>query len=57
MLTLNWIDKDKVVNHAAVVPFLVLEHKYHFDDTSGNKIYQPNNKSCYHDRRRDYDQQ
>jgi methyl coenzyme M reductase subunit D len=28
MPTLNWIGKDKVVNHATSVPFHVLEHKY-----------------------------
>ena len=29
--TLNWIGKDKVVNHANDVPFHVLERKYSFD--------------------------
>src|SRR5690554_844777 len=30
MPTLNWIGKDKVVNHHRDVPFKVLEHKYGF---------------------------
>ena len=38
MPTLNWIGKDKVVNHAATVPFHVLEHKYNFGGESENKI-------------------
>ena len=38
MPTLNWIGKDKVVNHAAAVPFHVLEHKYNFGGESENKI-------------------
>ena len=52
MPTLNWIGKDKVVNHHAEVPFRVLEHKYGFrgdntNDTSethsGNKIIHGDN--------------
>ncbi|KYG84200.1 hypothetical protein AWW67_03565 [Roseivirga seohaensis] len=31
MPTLNWIGKEKVVNHHRDVPFRVLEHKYHFE--------------------------
>lgn len=31
MPTLNWIGKDKVVNHHLEVPFHVLERKYSFD--------------------------
>ena len=31
MPTLNWIGKDKVVNHANDVPFHVLERKFSFD--------------------------
>ena len=30
MPTLNWIGKDKVVNHHLDVPFYTLEHKYGF---------------------------
>lgn len=52
MPTLNWIGKDKVVNHHMEVPFRVLEHKYGFrgdnpTDTSethcGNKIIHGDN--------------
>ena len=32
MPTLNWIGKDKVVNHHQEVPYRVLEHKYGFRD-------------------------
>ena len=32
MPTLNWIGKDKVVNHHLEVPFRVLERKYSFDE-------------------------
>ncbi len=30
MPTLNWIGKEKIVNHHQDVPFRVLEHKYTF---------------------------
>ena len=52
MPTLNWIGKDKVINHHTDVPFRVLEHKYGFrgdnpNDTSethsGNKIIHGDN--------------
>lgn len=52
MPTLNWIGKDKVINHHAEVPFRVLEHKYGYrgdnlSDTSethsGNKIIHGDN--------------
>ena len=32
MPTLEWIGKDKVVNHHLEVPFRVLERKYSFDE-------------------------
>ena len=32
MPTLEWIGKDKVVNHHLDVPFRVLERKYSFDE-------------------------
>lgn len=35
MPTLNWIGKDKVVNHHQDVPYRVLDHKYHFDAELG----------------------
>ena len=43
MPTLNWIGKDKVVNHSAAVPFHVLEHKYNFGGKSENKIIHGDN--------------
>ena len=52
MPTLNWIGKDKVVNHHLEVPYRVLEHKYgsRSDDVndksethSGNKIIHGDN--------------
>lgn len=30
MLTLNWIGKNKVVDHHLEVPFYTLDHKYGF---------------------------
>ncbi|WMN12101.1 site-specific DNA-methyltransferase [Marivirga salinae] len=35
MPTLNWIGKEKVVNHHRDVPFRVLEHQYHFSAEKG----------------------
>jgi DNA modification methylase len=52
MPTLNWIGKEKVINHHRDVPFRILEHKYGFNDTegetqtpinSGNKIIHGDN--------------
>ena len=43
MPTLNWIGKDKVVNHANAVPFHVLEYKYNFGGESENKIIHGDN--------------
>ena len=37
MPTLNWIGKDKVVNHHQDVPFKVLEHKYGFTAEKGEQ--------------------
>ena len=37
MPTLNWIGKDKVVNHHHDVPFRVLDHKYGFTDKKGEQ--------------------
>ena len=34
MPTLNWIGKDKVINHHLDVPFKVLDHSYHFSSSS-----------------------
>lgn len=52
MPTLNWIGKDKVVNHHRDVPFKILEHQYGFSaekgkqenpTDSGNKIIHGDN--------------
>lgn len=51
MPTLNWIGKEKVINHHIEVPFRVLEHSYGFADgkqtnketESGNKIIHGDN--------------
>ena len=36
MPTLNWIGKEKVVNHHLEVPYRVLEHKYTFRAAGNN---------------------
>lgn len=36
MPTLNWIGKDKVVNHHLDVPFYTLEHQYGFRASDEN---------------------
>lgn len=41
MPTLNWIGKDKVVNHHQDVPFRILKHKYGFAE-DGKKDYKIN---------------
>ena len=52
MPTLNWIGKEKVINHHRDVPFKILEHKYSFSAengeseepvNSGNKIIHGDN--------------
>jgi adenine-specific DNA-methyltransferase len=35
MPTLNWVGKDKVVNHHQEVPFKTLRHLYRFDAPAG----------------------
>ena len=42
MPTLNWIGKDKVVNHHQDVPFKVLEQKYGLTAENGNKKWKQN---------------
>jgi len=42
MPTLNWIGKDKVVNHHQDVPYKVLEHKYGFTAEKGEQSEQTN---------------
>ena len=51
MPTLNWIGKDKVINHHMDVPYKILEHTYGFDNgkqsqketNNGNKIIHGDN--------------
>ena len=43
MPTLNWIGKNKVVNHHQDVPFRVLDHKYDFGAPSENMIIKGDN--------------
>lgn len=51
MPTLNWIGKEKVINHHMDVPYRILEHSYGFDNgrqsdketNSGNKIIHGDN--------------
>ena len=44
MPRLEWIGKDKVVNHAKEVPFHVLERKYGFgDEDTGNMVVHGDN--------------
>ena len=43
MPTLNWIGKDKVVNHHQDVPFRVLDRKYDFGELSDNMIIKGDN--------------
>ena len=51
MPTLEWIGKDKVVNHHLEVPYRVLEHKYTYlgggvtgaECADGNKIIRGDN--------------
>ena len=33
MPTLNWIGKDRIVNHDKDVPYCVLNKKYEFDES------------------------
>ncbi len=51
MPTLNWIGKDKVINHHQDVPYRVLEHKYGFtaDDGEQNKDTKSGNKIIHGD--------
>lgn len=36
MPTLNWIGKEKVINHHREVPIKILEHKYGFSADKGD---------------------
>ena len=46
MPTLDWIGKDKVVNHHMDVPFRVLEEKYRYGEDSDNMIIHGDNLSA-----------
>ena len=46
MPTLDWIGKDKVVNHHMDVPFRVLEKKYSYGEDSDNMIIHGDNLSA-----------
>ena len=37
MPTLDWIGKDKVINHHKDVPYKVFERKYSFDESGMHK--------------------
>ena len=43
MPTLNWIGKDKVINHHNEVPFRTLEKRYHFGEDDGNMVIHGDN--------------
>lgn len=50
MPTLNWIGKDKVINHHMDVPYKVLEHRYGFaDGEQGKEATQNGNKIIHGD--------
>lgn len=38
MPTLNWIGKEKVINHHLDVPYRVLEHKYSYDENGQHDV-------------------
>lgn len=46
MPTLDWIGKDKVVNHHMDVPYRVLEKKYSYGEDSDNMIIHGDNLSA-----------
>ena len=43
MPTLEWIGKDKVINHHQDVPYRVLERQYHYGAESENMIIHGDN--------------
>ena len=44
MPSLNWIGKDKVLNHHNEVPYRILDKKYEYgDDAAGNMIIHGDN--------------
>jgi adenine-specific DNA-methyltransferase len=48
MPTLDWIGKDKVVNHHQEVPYRVLEHKYGFTEQGEQQIETNSNNKIIH---------
>lgn len=42
MPTLNWIGKEKVINHHQDVPYRILEHKYGFNASNGKQTDETN---------------
>lgn len=46
MPTLDWIGKDKVINHHMDVPYRVLEEQYSYGEDSGNMIIHGDNLSA-----------
>lgn len=60
MPTLEWIGKEKVINHHQQVPYRVLEEKYTYNaEKSDNMIIRGDNlealKACHDDQRQDPD--
>lgn len=49
MPTLNWVGKDKVVNHHHDVPFRVLRHESHFDAPAGTPENSTGNRIIHGD--------
>lgn len=49
MPTLNWIGKEKVINHHQEVPYKVLEKQYTFSENSDNEQLTSENKIIYGD--------
>ena len=45
MPTLDWIGKDKVINHHMDVPYRVLNPKYEYGEADGNMIIHGDNLS------------
>lgn len=46
MPTLDWIGKDKVINHHMEVPYRVLDEKYSYGEESENMIIHGDNLSA-----------
>src|SRR5680860_860677 len=49
MPTLNWIGKDKVVNHHQDVPYRILEHQYTYENGKENEVATSENKIIHGD--------